>query len=78
MTPEELKATLRELGLSQVEFSRLLGHGARTGQYWANESVPPSVATLARLLRRKPELVDDVREIASDGNRQRGQRKPSR
>jgi hypothetical protein len=40
----------------------MLGHGKRTGQYWANESA--SVMTLAALLVERPDLVEAVKRIS--------------
>lgn len=65
MEPGQLKAALRELGLAQVEFAELLGASPRSGQNWASAMVPPPVATMAALLLRRPELIDDLREIAA-------------
>lgn len=66
LTPEKFKQFLRRHGFTQEEFGVLLGHGARTGQYWAAQSRPASVETLAELIDRRPEVVDVLREIAAD------------
>jgi hypothetical protein len=62
--PQKLRRALAILELSQHEFADMLGHGKRTGQYWANKSVPASVMTMAALLVERPELVDAVKRIA--------------
>jgi hypothetical protein len=64
MEPEKLRHALAILGLSQHQFAQMLGHGKRTGQYWANESVPASVMTMAALLVERPDLVEAVKRIA--------------
>jgi DNA-binding transcriptional regulator YiaG len=75
MTPDELRQALRELGMTQEGFAEMLGHAPRTGQYWASTSVPPSVATLMKLLQKRPELVDVVQSIKDEADRKhRGKR----
>lgn len=67
MTAEELREILRKLHLAQIEFALLLGAAPRAGQYWcAGRPISGPVATMARLLDRRPELVEVVREIASE------------
>lgn len=65
MTSAEFKKFLRRHGFTQQDFAALLGHGGRTGQYWANESRPSSVETMAELIDLRPELIDVLREIAA-------------
>jgi DNA-binding transcriptional regulator YiaG len=69
MTPAEFQQALRILGLTQEGFAQMIGHGARTGQYWATQSVPSSVATLVKLLLKRPELVDVIGEISRERKR---------
>lgn len=66
MTPDDYRQFLRSHGLTQLEFARLLGNSARSGQYWASESVPPYVATVVELIKRRPETLDRLREIARE------------
>ena len=66
MKPEEYRQALRDLDLTQEGFADLLGHAARTGQYWAAVSVPASVASMVRLLKRRPELIDVLTDIARE------------
>lgn len=56
MTPERYREALKALGYTQIEFAGLLGAKPRTGQYWANVSVPGPVAVVVRLLEERPEL----------------------
>lgn len=74
MKPDELRQALRDLGLTQEGFAEMLGHGGRTGQYWASKGVPASVATMVRLLQKRPELIDVVRTIKDEGERKRSKR----
>lgn len=64
MQPKELKGVLAELELSQARFAEMLGHSPRTGQYWANNSVPNSIACIALLLKQQPDLVPVVEAIS--------------
>ena len=53
MTPDEYRATLERLGLSQVAAARLLGVDARTSRRWANgeRDVPaPAIRFLQYLI----------------------------
>lgn len=69
MTPVEVSETLARLGLTQKGFAELIGVGRRTAHRWASEQVPPIVETILRLLDRHPELVDELRKIASEAGR---------
>lgn len=71
MSPSELQSALKELGQTQEGFAELLGHGKRTGQYWATQSVPPSVATVVRLLLSRPELVEVIEAINVEQSRKK-------
>lgn len=53
MTGEELKATIINVGLTQIEFARLVGVDLATVKRWIAGTVPISkpVLLLARLLR---------------------------
>ncbi len=66
MTPTEYKQFLRRHGLAQHEFAALLGNSRRTGQSWADEGPTSAAATMARLIDRRPELLEVVREIAAE------------
>ena len=57
MEPHEFKEAISALGYTQEGFAIAVGAGARSGQRWATEAVPPVVATLVRLLQERPELV---------------------
>ncbi len=56
MTPDEYRATLASLGLSQAGAARLLGVQVRTSERWASgaSEVPPPVERLLWLLARQP------------------------
>lgn len=67
MSPERYRQFLRTFGLTQAEFAGLLGHSARTGQYWAKFSVPPSVETWVRYIEGgRPEALEALRAIAAE------------
>ena len=60
MTPKELQQIIDELGVSRGKFGVMLGATRRSGENWTDpntKSVPGPVATLARLLKDRPELV---------------------
>ena len=60
MKPVELRTILKKLNLSRGGFAILLGMSRRAGEMWASdetERVPGVVATWARLLDSRPELV---------------------
>lgn len=57
MEPHEFKSAISALGYTQEGFATAVGAGARSGQRWATEAVPPVVATLVLLLQERPELV---------------------
>jgi transcriptional regulator with XRE-family HTH domain len=54
MTPEEYRAAIKRLGLSQVAAGKLLGVDGRTSQKWAlgERAVPPPVALLLAYIER--------------------------
>jgi transcriptional regulator with XRE-family HTH domain len=66
MKAEEYRQALKKLGLTQEGAAALVGSDPRTGRRWATgeRSVPPPMATLVRLLLKRPELVAVVRECA--------------
>ena len=66
MTTKEFRAGLDALGMTQEGFAEMIGVSGRTGQRWANNAVPPPVATLMRLLLLRPELVEVVRGMARE------------
>jgi len=67
MTPERIRALRKRLGLTQVDLERLLGHGAKVVTRWEQDKVKPNPGTdmLLALLEKKPELLNDIREIRS-------------
>jgi DNA-binding transcriptional regulator YiaG len=65
MTPKELQRILAQLGISRGKFGELLGATRRSGENWTDpdrSDVPGPVATIARLLEKRPELVHLIRE----------------
>jgi DNA-binding transcriptional regulator YiaG len=52
MTPEQYRAAIEQLGLSQVAAAKLLGVDERTSRRWANgeRDVPPPAARFLRYL----------------------------
>jgi DNA-binding transcriptional regulator YiaG len=58
MTPDELKATLERLGLTQTALARLLGISDRTVRRWCQgaSDVPQGAARLVKALETVPEL----------------------
>lgn len=65
MKPKELVAILDGLGISRGGFGLMLGATRRSGENWTDpdKKVPGPVATMARLLQMRPELVQLLREI---------------
>jgi len=70
MTPIELRKILAKLGISRGKFGLMLGATRRSGENWTDPDrcnhVPGPIATIARLLDRRPELLplindDEVR-----------------
>lgn len=60
MTPKDLQKIIDELGVSRGKFGLMLGATRRSGENWTDpdsRKVPGPVATLARLLKERPELV---------------------
>ena len=60
MTPKQLRSILSELGISRGGFGLLLGATRRSGENWTDDKskgVPGPVATIAQLLKERPELV---------------------
>jgi DNA-binding transcriptional regulator YiaG len=60
MTPKQLRSILSDLGISRGGFGLMLGATRRSGENWTddkNKEVPGPVATLAQLLKDRPELV---------------------
>jgi len=57
LTPEQVRAIRRKLGLTQPDFERLLGVGTNTVVRWERGTVPQSAAadSLLRLLDEFPE-----------------------
>jgi hypothetical protein len=60
MTPKQLRSILSDLGISRGGFGLLLGATRRSGENWTDDEskkVPGPVATMAQLLKERPELV---------------------
>jgi transposase len=61
MTPNQYRATLHKLGLSQREAGRILQVGERTSRRWASEGgIPETAAKLLRLAVAGKITVDDI------------------
>lgn len=63
MSPQEFRGILVSLGLGQRAFGEWLGHSGQTDAHWTRVAVPASVATLARLLRARPQLLSVIAEL---------------
>jgi DNA-binding transcriptional regulator YiaG len=61
VTPDELRAVLDDLGLSQLEAARRLGVSGRTVQAWAGgtNAVPGPAERLLRTWQAHPELLEE-------------------
>lgn len=61
VTPDELRAVLDDLGLSQLEAARRLGVSGRTVQAWAGgtNAVPGPAEKLLRTWQAHPELLEE-------------------
>lgn len=61
MTPKQLRSILEDLGISRGGFGLLLDATRRSGENWTDpdktKKVPGPVATIAQLLKERPELV---------------------
>lgn len=61
MTPKQLRAILDDLEISRGGFGLLLGATRRSGENWTDDNtkeVPGPVATVAWLLKERPDLVE--------------------
>lgn len=68
MTGPEAIEIIRAVGLTQRQFALLTGMHVKAISKWAAGTPPSSVAaTLLRLLERRPEDVEVLREIAGVG-----------
>lgn len=67
MTPKELQQIIDELHVSRGRFGLLLGATRRSGENWTDpeRKVPGPVATLARLLKKRPELMKLLEDDAA-------------
>lgn len=65
-TTDRYRQFLRSNGLTQADYAALLGHSARAGQYWATQALAPAAETMARLIEARPELLDVLRQLATD------------
>ena len=63
MTPEDFRATLERLGLTQVGAARLLGAGERSARRWAETGAPNAVAILLRLLEAGKITAADIEAL---------------
>lgn len=61
MTPNQYKAAIKTLGLSQERAGEWLGVSPRTGQNYAAKGPPEPVAKLLRLMIRLKLTPEDVR-----------------
>lgn len=68
MTPNQFRAAIKALGLSQERAGVFFGYQARQGQRWAapksvksHQPVPPAVAMLIRLMLRHGHKPEDVK-----------------
>ena len=73
LSPERIVALRKRLGLSQVQLEEVLGVGEKVVTRWENGRVLQARATddLLRLLERKPELVDLLRELRREAREAR-------
>lgn len=60
MTPDDFRATLERLGLTQVGLARLVGSGERSARRWAEQGAPEAVAIILRLLEARKITVADI------------------
>lgn len=67
MTPNQFRAAIGRLDLSQVKAAQLVGADPRTGRRWAlgERPVPECVAILLRLLVKGKITMKDVEDAAS-------------
>jgi hypothetical protein len=73
MTPADLRAALRRLGLSQIEAATLLGVGRNTVNGWVTEEggrnhrrVPPWLPRVLAVLEAHPEAIETLRRLRDD------------
>lgn len=74
MTPIELQQILDRLGVSRGRFGLILGATRRSGENWTDAergAVPGPIATIARLLDMRPELLPIVESINARRERQK-------
>lgn len=73
MTPDELRAILKELKISRGGFGLLLGATRRSGENWTDpektKEVPGPVATIALMLKGAPFLLTHLEQIAAERDR---------
>lgn len=68
MNGPEAVSCIKELGLSQARFARMVGLHQNAITKWANGAQPHGPAvTLLRLLKERPELIPVVERISGEG-----------
>jgi len=65
MPPEELRAALDKLGLTQQKAAELFGHDQRAMRYWVagHRAIPQGIAILLRLLVAGKITIGDVARV---------------
>lgn len=58
MTPEAYRKRIEALGLTQEEAGRILGGSSRSGQRWASEGPPVTVAMLLLAIGKDRKRLD--------------------
>lgn len=68
MSPDEIRAVLIRLNLSQVAGAHLVGADPRSMRRWCSGDQPiaPTAERLLRLLDRVPEMLPIAKEIANN------------
>jgi hypothetical protein len=64
MTPDQFKAAIDQLGLSQERAGLFFGYSERQGQRWAlgEADVPPAVEIAIKLMLETGKIPDDMRK----------------
>ncbi|MEM7621387.1 MAG: hypothetical protein AAF228_13245 [Pseudomonadota bacterium] len=71
MNGNEVKKIIEKCRVSQAEFARRIGAHTNTVNDWCNDRKPPSgvATTLLILLRGKPELISELENYSSNGQK---------